>query len=52
MMKKTILTISATALIVGAALLASFVTNENNCPCTPECQPGDAWCTCIADCEK
>ena len=23
-----------------------------DCPCTPDCQPGDAWCTCKAACEK
>tara|TARA_B100001287_G_scaffold253747_1_gene236651 strand:+ start:1018 stop:1191 length:174 start_codon:yes stop_codon:yes gene_type:complete len=34
-----------------------FLSNHTNksleCPCTPDCQPGDAWCTCTKDsCEK
>jgi hypothetical protein len=51
-MKKTILTISATLFVVAAVVLASFVAKENNCPCTLDCQPGDEWCTCIIGCEK
>ena len=26
--------------------------NSKECPCTPDCQPGDAWCTCEAVCEN
>ena len=31
-----------------------FIKNVKTaeCPCNPVCQPGDAWCTCKANCEK
>lgn len=50
--------------IIGVAALTSVLafssTNEGTtckngsceaCPCTPDCQPGDAWCTCPSDCK-
>ena len=31
-------------------LISSEKTNFKECPCTPDCQPEDAWCTCEAAC--
>ena len=33
-------------------LISSENINSKECPCTPDCQPGDAWCTCEAVCEN
>ena len=32
-------------------LISSESVNSKECPCTPECQPEDAWCSCEANCE-
>lgn len=42
-------------LIGIAALTTVFAFTMNSetkkgCPCTPDCQPDDAWCTCPTDC--
>lgn len=55
-MKKVILTLGVLALITGVFVYAnstasSTATCEEQadcepCACTPDCQPGDDWCTC------
>tara|TARA_B100001758_G_C17998833_1_gene396950 strand:+ start:387 stop:557 length:171 start_codon:yes stop_codon:yes gene_type:complete len=38
----------------GFYLLNNSLNTEDNktidCPCTPDCQPGDAWCSCKESC--
>lgn len=61
-MKVTILTIAATLLVAGSVVLASNMTQKQDtctkssdcvcCPCTPDCQPGDEWCTCPEGCTR
>ena len=57
-MKKAIL-FTAFILLTGSGiyLANNYFVNKDvksiECPCTPDCQPGDAWCTCSKDsCEK
>lgn len=52
MNKKASLTIVSTILVASAVALGAIVLEQNNCPCTPDCQPGDAWCSCPASCEN
>lgn len=33
-------------------LISSENIDSNECPCTPDCQPRDSWCTCEAVCEN
>ena len=50
-MKKVIISLAVLFSFGTGFYLASnhfFVDNVKtaDCPCTPDCQPGDAWCTC------
>lgn len=60
-MKKIFFSISATLFIAVAIVFANNTDNQTcskdanccvSCPCTPDCQPSDDWCTCISSCEK
>ena len=56
-MKKVIISLAVLFSFGTGFYLANnylFVDNVKtaDCPCTPACQPGDAWCTCKAACEK
>ena len=64
-MKKLILGITVTLFVAGTVAIASnnstkkvdkpTCTNKTeyvSCPFTPECQPGDEWCTCPESCTK
>ena len=56
-MKKVIISLAVLfSLGTGLYLANNYLSSEGlktvECPCTPDCQPGDAWCTCKAACEK
>ena len=50
-MKKLIIALSVMfTLCTGFYFANNFLVNDDvksiNCPCTPDCKPGDAWCKC------
>ncbi|MBO6516484.1 MAG: hypothetical protein JJ975_08020 [Bacteroidia bacterium] len=55
-MKKVLIGVGAVALITGAVFftgtaISNAKPSDNKetcepCPCTPDCQPGDDWCSC------
>ena len=55
-MKKVIISLAFYFLLVRFYLANNYLFVDNvktaDCPCSPDCQPGDAWCTCKAACEK
>ena len=56
-MKKIIISLAILFSFGSVFYLANnylFIDNVKtvDCPCNPDCQPGDAWCTCKATCEK
>ena len=56
MKKITITAAILVSLCTGVYFANSLIFSENintkECPCTPDCQPGDAWCTCDAACDS
>ena len=61
-MKKIILSVTATLFLASAIVYANGTTQTKSeckkttecveCPCTPECQPGDPCCVCPFECKK
>ncbi|MBI1222440.1 MAG: hypothetical protein GC180_07545 [Bacteroidetes bacterium] len=61
-MKKIVLSLAASALLMGGFAYAHSTSSHKkecaksedcaSCPVTPDCQPGDAWCVCLEECEK
>ena len=56
MKKITITAAILFSLCTGVYFANSLIFSENintkECPCTPDCQPGDVWCTCDAACDS
>ena len=55
-MKKVIISLAVLfSLGTGLYLANNYLSIEDlktvECPCTPDCQPEDEWCTCKGKCE-
>ena len=56
-MKKVLITLVILFTISSGCYLLNNIYTPNNresvdCPCTPDCMPGDTWCSCKTVCKK